>query len=46
MLCYVVSMADIGIFIKNADIQARCGANANATAKATAATDVYVIGVS
>ena len=38
-------MADFGIFTKNADILARCGANANATAKATAATDVYVLNV-
>ena len=38
-------MADDGIFIKNADIQARAGTNANATAKATAATDVYVLDV-
>lgn len=38
-------MADVGIFVKNADIQARAGINANATAKAVAATDVYVLGV-
>ena len=38
-------MADFGIFTKNADIQARCGVNANATAKATAATDIYVLDV-
>ena len=38
-------MADVGIFTKNADILARVGANANATAKATAATDVYVLNV-
>ena len=36
-------MADFGIFTKNADIQARAGINANATSKATAATDVYVL---
>ena len=35
-------MADFGVYTKNADIQARCGINANATAKATAATDIYV----
>ena len=38
-------MADIGIYTKNADILARCGANCSATAKATAATDVYVLDV-
>jgi len=38
-------MADVGIYTKNADIQARCGVNANATSKATAATDVYVLDV-
>ncbi len=38
-------MADFGIYTKNADILARCGANANATAKATAATDIYVLDV-
>lgn len=38
-------MADVGIFTKNADIQARCGTNANATSKATAATDVYVLNI-
>ena len=36
-------MADFGIYTKNADIQARAGANANATAKLTAATDVTEI---
>ena len=35
-------MADLGVFTKNADIQARAGGGADATAKATAATDVYV----
>lgn len=38
-------MADVGIYTKNADIQAEAGINANATAKATAATDVYVLNV-
>lgn len=38
-------MADDGIWTKNADIQAKAGTNANATAKATAATDVYVLEV-
>ena len=38
-------MADFGIWTKNADILARAGANANATSKATAATDVYVLDV-
>jgi len=38
-------MADVGIFTKNADIQARAGVNANATSKATAATDVYVLDI-
>lgn len=38
-------MADEGIYTKNADIQARAGINANATSKATAATDVYVLDV-
>ncbi len=38
-------MADIGVWTKNADIQAKAGTNANATAKATAATDVYVLEV-
>jgi hypothetical protein len=38
-------MADVGIFTKNADIQARAGVNANATSKAVAATDVYVLNV-
>jgi len=36
-------MADDGIWTKNADILAKAGANANAIAKATAATDVYVL---
>jgi len=38
-------MADFGIYTKNADILARCGTGANATAKATAATDIYVLNV-
>lgn len=38
-------MADNGVWTKNADIQAKAGTNANATAKATAATDVYVLEV-
>ena len=38
-------MADVGIYTKNADIQARAGVNANATSKATAATDVYVLSI-
>jgi hypothetical protein len=38
-------MADEGIYTKNADIQAEAGINANATSKATAATDVYVLNV-
>ena len=38
-------MTDDGIFTKNADIQARCGTGANATAKAIAATDVYVLNI-
>ena len=38
-------MADVGIYTKNADILARCGVNANATSKATAATDVYVLNI-
>ena len=38
-------MADFGIFTKNADIQALAGVNANATSKATAATDIYVLTV-
>ena len=38
-------MADFGIYIKNADIQARAGINANSTSKATAATDVYVLNI-
>ena len=38
-------MTDFGIYTKNADIVARAGANANATAVATAATDVYVLNV-
>ena len=38
-------MADDGIYTKNADIAALAGADANATAVATAATDVYVLTV-
>ena len=38
-------MTDFGIWTKNVDIQAKAGTNANATAKATAATDVYVLEV-
>jgi len=40
-----INMADLGIWTKNADIQAKAGVNANATAKLTAATDVYVLNV-
>jgi len=36
-------MADLGVWTKNVDIQAKAGTGANATAKATAATDVYVL---
>ena len=36
-------MTDFGIWTKNVDIQARAGTKANATSKATAATDVYVL---
>ena len=38
-------MTDFGIWTKNVDIQAKAGTRANATAKATAATDVYVLEV-
>jgi hypothetical protein len=38
-------MADVGIYCKNANIQAYAGIKANATAKAVAATDVYVLDV-
>ena len=38
-------MADFGIYTKNADIQALAGVNAGTTAKATAATDIYVLNV-
>ncbi len=38
-------MADFGIYTKNADIQALAGVNANATSKAIAATDIYVLTV-
>lgn len=36
-------MADVGVWIKNANIQAKAGINANTTSKAVAATDVYVL---
>ena len=36
-------MTDFGIWTKNVDIQAKAGINANATSKAIAATDVYVL---
>jgi len=45
LLLYLDNMADVGIFTKNADIQARAGINANTTSKAVAATDVYVLNV-
>jgi len=38
-------MADLGIWTKNADIQAKAGANASAVSKLVAATDVYVLEV-
>jgi len=38
-------MADVGIYTKSADIQARAGENAPAVSKAVAATDVYVLNV-
>jgi hypothetical protein len=38
-------MADIGVFCKSADIQGMAGIYADATAKAVAATDVYVLNV-
>jgi len=38
-------MTDFGIWTKNADIAAKAGANVNAAAVATAATDVYVLEV-
>ena len=38
-------MPNLGIYTKNADIQARCGTRANATSKDTTATDVYVLNV-
>lgn len=38
-------MADVGIYIKSADIIARAGTNANATAVAPLATDIYVLDV-
>ena len=36
-------MADVGVWIKNADIVAKAGDGANATAVGVAATDVYVL---
>ena len=38
-------MADVGVFAKSADIQARSGIYANATAKAVAATDIYILNI-
>lgn len=38
-------MVDVGIYTKNADIQALAGVNAGTDAKATTATDVYVLNV-
>jgi hypothetical protein len=38
-------MADVGIYCKNANIQAYAGINANTTSKAVTATDVYVLDV-
>ncbi len=38
-------MTDFGIYTKNVDIQALAGVNAGTTAKATTATDVYVLNV-
>lgn len=38
-------MADVGVWTKNADIQAKAGANASATSKAVGATDLYVLEV-
>lgn len=38
-------MADFGIYTKNVNIQAFAGVNAGTTAKATAATDIYVLAV-
>jgi len=38
-------MADVGIWTKNADIAAKAGANANATSKATAWTDLIVLDI-
>lgn len=38
-------MPDVGIYCKNANIQAYAGIKANSTAKATTATDVYVLDV-
>jgi len=38
-------MADDGVFIKNADIAVKAGANVNATAITVAETDKYVLNV-
>ena len=38
-------MADVGIWTKNADIAAKAGANANATSKAVAWTDLIVLDI-
>lgn len=38
-------MADFGVYTPNASIQARAGEDADATAKAIAATDVYVLDI-
>ncbi len=38
-------MADVGIYVKNADIVVRAGANCNATAVTAAETDKYVLDV-
>ena len=38
-------MADVGVFCKNANIQARCPSSVSATAKAIAATDIYILDV-
>ena len=38
-------MADVGIWCKNANIAAKAGSGANATAVATANTDVFVLDV-
>lgn len=38
-------MVDVGLYIKNADIAVRAGANVNATAISTTETDKYVLDV-